>query len=106
MPKRPLATVARASQQFAPPIPDSDLWTEHLHWCLKAMAYDDPDVGFIGSLLAYAHNNGGLTTKQAKYAERTIKRVRFHYSQPAPEMDVMAHEADWFLRDAEAKGRA
>jgi hypothetical protein len=100
MPKAPIATSAPRAQLATPPIPDSDLWTDHLHWCIKVMPYDDPDAGFIGGLLSYAHANNGLTPKQAKYAQRTMDRLRslYHRAELPSQIDVHAQEAEWLWR--------
>lgn len=50
-------------------------WTMRLHWYLRIMDEDDKDVGFLASLLSYAHKHGALTDRQEVYAKRVMDRV-------------------------------
>ena len=58
-----------------PERPTGKLWSCHLRWCLIAMREGDRDMAFIASLLSHALKNGGLTPKQAAYAQKAIDRV-------------------------------
>ena len=62
-----------------PDFPSSLKWADHLRWCVAVMDGDDADLGFAASLLSHALK-GGLTEKQARYAQRVIDRVRAHHS--------------------------
>ncbi len=55
--------------------PATQGWHDVLHWCVRTMATDDPDLGFAASLLAYCLKWGGLTERQERYAERLVHRV-------------------------------
>lgn len=66
----------RLRPEEVPSYPEGKLWACHLRWCLAVMDHDDKDLGFIASLLAHAAKTGGLTAKQAKYAQKTLDRIR------------------------------
>jgi hypothetical protein len=40
------------------------------------MDHDDPDLGFVASLLSHAVRGGGLTERQQPYATKVIDRIR------------------------------
>lgn len=54
---------------------DGTPWAAELHQAIKAIALDHPDLGFLASLLSHALKHGGLTEKQATYAERALGRL-------------------------------
>jgi len=58
-----------------PDYPHSRRWRDLLHWAVQVMDGEDPDLSFAASLLAYAIDRGGLTEKQACYADRMITRL-------------------------------
>lgn len=59
-----------------PDFPNSRRWVDQLRWCLAVMDHDDDDISFLASLLGHAAGDrGGLTEKQAKYAQRIVDRV-------------------------------
>ena len=55
--------------------PDGKRWIDVLHWSVRVMNVDDPDLAFVSSLLSYSIKNNGLTDKQVKYADRTLIRL-------------------------------
>jgi hypothetical protein len=76
--------------------PASDAWPDVLHWCLRQMATDDPDLAFAASLLSYALRGDGLTEKQARYATRIADRVSWQVqagsvSAPSPKPQGTLH---------------
>lgn len=64
---------------FPPAIPESTQWTDVLHWCVRVMDIDDPDLGFAASILSHAIKFGGLSEKQARYAQRIFDRLATLY---------------------------
>lgn len=58
------------------PPPDDPSWTAQLHWAVRSIPTADKDLGFLASLLSHALKNGGLSDKQARYAERALDRIR------------------------------
>lgn len=63
-----------------PDPPKSKAWACHLRWCIAVMDDDDDDMGFVASLLAHTCKSGGLTHKQARYAQRILDRIAAHHS--------------------------
>ena len=53
-----------------------ETWVEALHRAISHVEYDDPDLEMLASFLTYACRNGGLSSKQAKWANSILRRVR------------------------------
>jgi hypothetical protein len=52
--------------------PSDNSYKEQLIFVLKTMDKDDEDFPFVVSLLSFLFTNGGLTEKQARWANRII----------------------------------
>jgi len=68
-----------AATALPPPIPSSTAWVDVLHWCVRVMDVDDPDLGFAASILSHAIKFDGLSEKQARYAQRIFDRLATLY---------------------------
>lgn len=55
--------------------PDRDEWKQLLHWLLRVMDADDPDLAFTASVFSHCLKFGGLSDKQAKWAGKIMYRV-------------------------------
>lgn len=82
-------------RRFAPnaPIPpdgDAD-WPTVLHWILRAVETDHPDLAFACSLLAQAIERPGLTERQARYAGRMYDRLLDEWRASRPAVQALAH---------------
>lgn len=72
--KKPKDGYSLAPSQVPAP-PASAQWVEQLRWCMAVMDSDPDELGFVAGLISYAIKQGGLTEKQAKYAQRLLDRV-------------------------------
>lgn len=64
-----------------PDPPHSSLYRDWLRWCVAVMDDDDSQLDFAASMLSQAIPRGGLTTKQAKWADKIIDLVFRAYEQ-------------------------
>lgn len=76
---RPGSTATPYHLERVPQPPTTGLWADALRWIVAVMDADDPDLGFIASLLNHCLNHGGLTERQAKYAEKIKTRIEAHF---------------------------
>ena len=65
----------------APPPPETGKWIDLLHWALRAVPTEHPDLSFLASLLAQSIDRPGLTERQAKYATRITDRLQQEWEE-------------------------
>lgn len=65
-----------ATPEGLEPPPDNASWAAQLHWAVRSIPTDDKGLGFLASLLSHALKYGGLSDKQARYANRALERIR------------------------------
>ena len=58
-----------------PEPPQSGQYRDWLRWCVAVMDDDDSQLDFAASMFSQAIPRGGLTTKQAKWADKIISLV-------------------------------
>jgi hypothetical protein len=76
-----------------PPIPQSMMWADVLHWCVCVMDIDDPDLAFTASLLSQAIKYDGISAKQGQYGQRIFDRLRTLYERQELSAQVAARTA-------------
>lgn len=55
-------------------------WPDVLHWCVRVVDIDHPDLGFAASLLSCSLKYE-LSERQQYYAKRLLERVRLETGQ-------------------------
>lgn len=58
-----------------PEPPETTPWVDHFRWLIFVMNPDDPALHFVASVLAYALDKGGVTSRQQKAALKILERV-------------------------------